>query len=166
MAQIHSPYFISALFVLRTGCWSVDHTFQDFRRHCQKVWLWKKIYRLKEDAFAGTGPKIKSCAASVCSARNYRPCLCENQPKLSFSIKWKRAFWACFRENWVYKFGHRFHPVPPPTCRLFVYIRAGIFKKSMGARHRGGIGFSYRPARLHRLAEFIPWHQFRSPRNI
>ncbi len=31
-------------------------------------------------------------------------------------------------------------------------IRAGIFKKSMGARHRGGIGFSYRPARLHRLA--------------
>jgi hypothetical protein len=44
--------------------------------------------------------------------------------------------------------------------------RAGIFKKSMGARHRGGIGFSYRPARLHRLAEFIPWHQFRGPINI
>jgi hypothetical protein len=21
---------------------------------------------------------------------------------------WKRAFWACFRENWVYKFGHGF----------------------------------------------------------
>jgi hypothetical protein len=20
--------------------------------------------------------------------------------------QWKRAFWACFRENWVYKFGH------------------------------------------------------------
>ncbi len=45
-------------------------------------------------------------------------------------------------------------------------FRAGIFKKSMGVRHRGGIGFSYRPARLHRLAEFIPWHQFRSPINI
>jgi hypothetical protein len=45
-------------------------------------------------------------------------------------------------------------------------IRAGIFKKSMGARHRGGIGFSYRPARLHRLAEFIPWHQFRGPIHI
>ncbi len=41
------------------------------------------------------------------SARNYRPCFRENQPKRSFSIKWKRAFWACFRENWVYKFGHR-----------------------------------------------------------
>jgi hypothetical protein len=44
--------------------------------------------------------------------------------------------------------------------------RAGIFKKSMGARHRGGIGFSYRPARLQRLAEFIPWNQFRGPINI
>jgi hypothetical protein len=34
--------------------------------------------------------------------------------------------------------------------------RAGIFKKSMGTRHRVGIGLSYRPARLHRLAESIP----------
>ncbi len=39
-------------------------------------------------------------------ARNYRPCFRENQPKRSFSIKWKQAFWACFLENWVYKFGH------------------------------------------------------------
>ncbi len=44
--------------------------------------------------------KIDTCA------QNYRPCFRENQPKSSFSIKWKRAFWACFRENWVYKFGH------------------------------------------------------------
>jgi hypothetical protein len=34
--------------------------------------------------------------------------------------------------------------------------RAGILKKSMGARHRVGIGISYRPARLHRLAELMP----------
>jgi hypothetical protein len=33
----------------------------------------------------------------------------------------------------------------------------------MGARNRGGIGLSYRPARPHRLAEFIPWNQFRGP---
>ncbi len=39
-------------------------------------------------------------------ARNYRPCFRENQPKRSFSIKWKRAFLGCFRENWVHKFGH------------------------------------------------------------
>ncbi len=29
------------------------------------------------------------------------------------------------------------------------YIRAGIFKQSLGARNRVGIGLSYRPARLH-----------------
>ncbi len=50
---------------------------------------------------------VSRICASKTSARNYRPCFRENQPKRSFSIKWKRAFWACFRENWVYKFGHR-----------------------------------------------------------
>jgi hypothetical protein len=29
----------------------------------------------------------------------------------------------------------------------------------MGARNHVGIGLLYRPARLHRLAEFIPWNQ-------
>ncbi len=52
------------------------------------------------------------------------------------------------------------------TSFLPATSRAGIFKKSMGARNRGGIGLSYRPARLHRLAEFIPWNQFRGPINI
>jgi hypothetical protein len=31
----------------------------------------------------------------------------------------------------------------------------GIFKQSMGARNRVGIGLSYPPARLHRLTELI-----------
>jgi hypothetical protein len=34
--------------------------------------------------------------------------------------------------------------------------RAAIFRESMGPRNRGGRGLSYRPARIHRLAEFIP----------
>ncbi len=37
---------------------------------------------------------------------------------------------------------------------------AGIFKQSMGTRIRVGIGLSYRPARLHMLAELIPWNRF------
>jgi hypothetical protein len=45
-------------------------------------------------------------------------------------------------------------------------LRAGIFKESMGARHRGGIGLSYRPARLHRLAELIPWNRFLGSINV
>jgi hypothetical protein len=37
---------------------------------------------------------------------------------------------------------------------------AGIFKQSMGARNRVGIGLSYRPARLHSVAELVPWNRF------
>jgi hypothetical protein len=36
----------------------------------------------------------------------------------------------------------------------------------MGARHRVGIGLLYRPARPHRLAEFIPWNRFRGPIHV
>jgi hypothetical protein len=39
-------------------------------------------------------------------------------------------------------------------------------KKSMGARHRVGIGLSYRSARLHRLAEFIPRSRFMGSINV
>ena len=51
--------------------------------------------------------------------------------------------------------------LPAATCSP-----AGIFKKSMGARHRVGIGLSYRLARLHRLAEFIPWNRFLGSLNV
>jgi hypothetical protein len=36
----------------------------------------------------------------------------------------------------------------------------------MGARYRGGIGLSYRPTRLLRLAEFIPWNRFLGSINV
>jgi hypothetical protein len=36
--------------------------------------------------------------------------------------------------------------------------KAENFKESMGARNREGKGLLYMPARLHRLAEFIPWN--------
>jgi hypothetical protein len=39
-------------------------------------------------------------------ARNYRPSFHENKPKTLVLYDWKWAFWACFHENWVYKFGH------------------------------------------------------------
>ncbi len=37
-----------------------------------------------------------------------------------------------------------------------IHTCAGIFKQSMGARNRVGIGLSYRPVRLHSLAELVP----------
>ncbi len=44
-----------------------------------------------------------------------------------------------------------------------LFPRPGIFKQSMGARNRRGIGLSYRPARLYGLAKFIPWSRFPGP---
>jgi hypothetical protein len=40
---------------------------------------------------------------------------------------------------------------------------AGMFKQSKGARNEVGTGLSYRPDRLHRLAELIPWNRFLGP---
>ncbi len=37
---------------------------------------------------------------------------------------------------------------------------AEILKQSMGARNRVGRGLSYRPARLHRMAESYPSNRF------
>jgi hypothetical protein len=54
----------------------------------------------------------------------------------------------------------------PPSFRGFEGARARIFKEAMGARNRGGRGLLYRPARLHRLAEFIPWNRFRGPIHV
>jgi hypothetical protein len=40
------------------------------------------------------------------------------------------------------------------------YYCAGILEQSMGPRKQVGIGLSYRPARLHRLAELMTWNRF------
>ncbi len=45
----------------------------------------------------------------------------------------------------------------PPT--VFVETSAGNVQQSLGARNRVGIGL-YWPARLHSLAELVPWNQF------
>ncbi len=43
--------------------------------------------------FGKTSP-IRSFCMIENGAQNYRPCFRVNQPKRSFSIKWKRAFWT------------------------------------------------------------------------
>ncbi len=58
----------------------------------------------------------------------------------------------------------RFHKTV--DSELEVDIRAGIFKKSMGARNQVGIGLSYRTARPDRLVEFIPWNRFLGSTNV
>ncbi len=100
MLNIRGTNFIS--------CWACPEMF--------KSWISRRI----EYDFPVTGPwdhlvsvsakKVKKCHACVplreYCARIYRPSFHENKPKtLVFSHR-QRAFWACFRENWVYKFRH------------------------------------------------------------
>ncbi len=100
-------------FLILFRCQNSMHVFKDRRILAPNIW------RSFQDKFDDPSQKRTLCLSWSCvikvlvflgpdhnSARNYRPCFRENQPKRSFSIKWKRAFWACFRENWVYKFGH------------------------------------------------------------
>ncbi len=63
--------------------------------------------------------------------------------------------WKCVRQNNSL--------IGPNMLRA---LWAGIFKKSMGARHRVGIWLSYRPARLHRLSELMPWDRFLGSINV
>ncbi len=49
---------------------------------------------------------------------------------------------------------------PSKFIGLHVHSCAGIFKQSMGARNRVGIGLLYRPDRPHRPAELVPWNRF------
>ncbi len=51
-------------------------------------------------------------------------------------------------------------------CKQSPFYRAEIFEQYMGGRNRVGIGFSSRPAGLHRLAEFIPWNRFLGSINV
>jgi hypothetical protein len=65
--------------------------------------------------FAGIEPEITSVFRGMpkchfrghpmSSARIYRASFRENKPKTLVFNYWKRAFWVCFHENWVYKFG-------------------------------------------------------------
>jgi len=55
---------------------------------------------------------------------------------------------------------HRALSLALPISTLKVWYCGGIFEQSMGTRNRVGIGLSYRPARLQRLAELIHWNRF------
>jgi hypothetical protein len=57
---------------------------------------------------------------------------------------WKSAV-TCFKYQ-VYLYG--LGTISPSNC-------AGILKQSVGARNQVGIGLSYRPARLHSLADLF-----------
>ncbi len=66
------------------------------------IWL----VQLLHSKFSFTWEKLIFFFITEASALIYRPSFRENKPKTLVLYDWKRAYWACFRENWVYKFGH------------------------------------------------------------
>jgi hypothetical protein len=65
-----------------------------------------------------------------------------------------------FKETWS-----RFQVINSVSLCVLA-ARAGLFKHSVGARNQGEIGFSYRPARLHWLAELMSRNRFLSSLNV
>jgi hypothetical protein len=74
------------------------------------------------------------------------PRIRENKPNTLVFSHCKRAFWACFHENWVCNFGHRYRLSAWPAGTK-PYL-------------------SYWPARLHRLAKSIPRNRFLGSINV
>ncbi len=72
--------------------------------HDESVWCTSKKKPRSGPVYGYRPMRMKHC--SVSCARIYRPSFHENKPKTLVFSHTKRSFWACFRENWVYNFGH------------------------------------------------------------
>ncbi len=83
--------------------------------------------------------------------------------------KWKHSNCDnvnCFQRlctiwDWVHAFHWCLSRSPlGRQCDWLLVDCAGILEQSTGAKNRERIGLSYRPARLHRLADSLPWNLF------
>ncbi len=78
-------------------------------------------------------------------ARIHRPSFRENKPKTLVYSPWQRAFCSCFRENWVYKFGHRIHSDPDPERQTLPSWKVELSHEIMG--HLRKYGYKTYPRR-------------------
>jgi hypothetical protein len=90
----------------------------------------------------------------ICWSKNFERILYDT----SFEWKWHMEDWdmifVVLTVHLLFIFVWPVHRVPwSLNC-------AGIFKQSLGAGNRVVIGLSFRPGRLHRLAELISWNRF------
>ncbi len=70
------------------------------------------------------------------SARIYRPAFSWNKPKTLVFSYWKRAYWACFHENWVYYFGHWCTLLEKYFCILVIIYRSSLPNSYGGPQFR------------------------------
>ncbi len=101
--------------------------------------------------------------------RTSRICMSESSGLQWLVLFKKGIFFSFFFFFFLYFIQHCFVCRPSDSTvseDAGIEPRAGIFKKSMGARNWGGRGLSYRPAWLHRLADFIPWNRFLGSINV
>jgi hypothetical protein len=71
-----------------------------------------------------------NCTVAETSARIHRPSFRENEPKTLVFYYWKRSFWACFRENWVYKFSRK----RAQNARFLLLKTIVLFSRKLGLR--------------------------------
>ncbi len=147
---------------------------QSFPRFFISVILWPSNWWINFIKFHTMGVKFYLFASS----RNNQNTLGNQLCVESYIFAWKIQFFVrlrvrihictCCSKRTDTNFFSAWHSPfkSKPEADIFSTFKAGIFKKSMGARHRVGIGLSYRPARLHRLAEFINWNRFLGPINV
>jgi hypothetical protein len=120
---------------------------------------------------------LKSVVVFICETETCTKVMTERQRLKIFQDKWRHFYsfnggHCTYGEvqytltGQMYFVFCRLYPSSLQQPRQCLAPTEGIFKQSMGARNRVGIGFSYRPARLHRLAEFIPWNRFLDSINV
>ncbi len=81
---------------------------------------------------------------------------CSIIPQNCFCAPFPRQHWLVTTSKESDSFPHpTFRHYPSPLPLPFSELRAGIFKHFMRAMNWGGIVLSYRPARLHRLADWV-----------
>ncbi len=127
--------------------WKVRYFLLSLERKAVVVWLPFPLAVNKESAGAGM----------VCPVAEFIDPWLGDKVNSGIGLSYRHARLQGWRAvtttlclSWLY---------PPVRDYEFGYS-AGIFKQYVGDRNRVGIGLSYWLARLHRLAELIPWNRF------
>ncbi len=120
-----------------------------------KIFTWSLVFFIKAHTAADNRGAVLPCLR-LCFLYGFQ-CICVHR---DCGIR-LHSIHPADRGVWTVRVGQQNEPsgdisqhftIPVTGVHLF-HPGAGIFKQSMGARNRVGIGYTYWPARLHRLAE-------------